>query len=122
MISIENHPHSEQLLEIIEYISDGEIGKIWKSYFPTISPIRANLMLSVVTSPTKKDSIFKLVRLKDEERLKTIANLSEREDIEELVELGEIALEEKKQKAYIKMWVIMWKLIYNVISLKHWKI
>lgn len=103
VISIENHPHSEQLLEIIEYISDGEIGKIWKSYFPTISPIRANLMLSVVTSPTKKDSIFKLVRLKDEERLKTIANLSEREDIEELVELGEIALEEKKQKAYIKM-------------------
>ncbi|MFR9669701.1 MAG: DUF3883 domain-containing protein [Rikenellaceae bacterium] len=91
VLSIEKNPHQQLYIEIIERFSDEKEGKIWSSLFETINNIKAQLMLSVIDSPRKRESIFHIMKIQDESRLVAIAELTKHEDIEKVIALGKRA-------------------------------
>lgn len=91
--SIEKSPNQKLFIEIIEKLSDQKEDVIWKSLFDSINKIKAQLMLSVINSPQKRESIFQLMKVQDEGKLKAIAELSESDNLERIIELGKKAIE-----------------------------
>ena len=105
--SIEKNPHQKLFVEIIEKFNDEIDGKIWSNLFDTINKIRPQLMLSVINSPQKRESIFQIMKVQDENKLKAIAELSKREDIDRIIELGkqsrEIEIQDSNDFEFKKM-------------------
>lgn len=96
--SIENHPKQLLFLEIIEKFSDSKDGATWRELFPTINAYKSQLMLSVIDSPQKRESIFQIMKVQDADRLSAIAELSKFDNLEHVIELGKIALEKEIQE------------------------
>lgn len=97
--SIENHPHQKLFLEIIENLSNSDNGVQWCDLFATINAYKSQLMLSVIDSPQKRESIFQLMKVQDSNKLNSIAELSKLENIDRIIQLGKEALaRELKEK------------------------
>jgi hypothetical protein len=75
--------------------------------FGDIDAHKGQLMFSIIKSQSKRDSIFQIMKVDDDIRLKKIAELSKRDDLDELIRLGEEAVERKRNEmndfAYKKM-------------------
>ncbi|MCY1636588.1 sacsin N-terminal ATP-binding-like domain-containing protein [Marinifilum sp. D737] len=91
--TIGNHPHQKLIIEIIELLNDENDGSVWRNLFGTINSIKAQLMLSVINSPQKRESIFQIMKVQDETKLKIIAELSMNDDLVRIIELGTRELE-----------------------------
>lgn len=91
--SIEKSQHQKLFVEIIEKLNDQGDEENWRSLFDSINKIKAQLMLSVINSPQKRESIFQIMKVQDETKLKAIADLSKRDDIDRIIELGKQARE-----------------------------
>ena len=91
--SIEKNPHQKLFVEIIEKLNDQGDEENWKLLFDSINKIKAQLMLSVINSPQKRESIFQIMKVQDENKLNAIAELTKREDLERIIELGRNARE-----------------------------
>lgn len=104
--TIGNHPHQKLIIEIIERLNDETEGSIWRKLFATINSIKAQLMLSVINSPQKRESIFQIMKVQDEKKLNAIAELSKLENFERIIELGKmelaIEIQEKNDFAFKK--------------------
>lgn len=97
--SIENHPHQKLFLEIIEKLSNSDDGAQWCDLFATINAYKSQLMLSVIDSPQKRESIFQIMKVQDSNKLNSIAELSKLENIDRIIQLGKEALaRELKEK------------------------
>ncbi|WP_299093724.1 hypothetical protein [uncultured Bacteroides sp.] len=97
--SIEKHPHQKLFLEIIENLSDSENSAQWRELFATINAYKPQLMLSVIDSPQKRESIFQIMKVQDSNKLSSIAELSKLENIDRIIQLGKEALaRELKEK------------------------
>ena len=97
--SIENHPHQKLFLEIIENLSNSDNGAQWCDLFATINAYKSQLMLSVIDSPQKRESIFQIMKVQDSNKLNSIAELSKLENIDRIIQLGKEALaRELKEK------------------------
>lgn len=97
--SIENHPHQKLFLEIIENLSNSDNGAQWCNLFATINAYKSQLMLSVIDSPQKRESIFQIMKVQDSNKLNSIAELSKLENIDRIIQLGKEALaRELKEK------------------------
>ena len=97
--SIENHPHQKLFLEIIENLSNSDNGAQWCDLFATINAYKSQLMLSVIDSPQKRESIFQIMKVQDSNKLNSIAELSKLENIDRIIQLGKEALSrELKEK------------------------
>lgn len=98
--SITNYDKQNLIVEIIEKLSsNGEEGKLWKRLFSDIDDHKGQIMFSIIQSQSKKESIFQIMKVKDDSRLKLIANLAQREDLQELIDAGEQALIQKRNEA-----------------------
>jgi len=89
--SIENNKHQELYVEIIEKCSLPEEGPLWKRLFSPIFAKRAILMLSIIDSPQKRESIFQIIKVQDSDKLEAIAELSKSDDLERIIQLGKEA-------------------------------
>ena len=96
--SIENLHHQELFIEIIELLNDKTEGLTWRTLFDTINTIKAQLMLSVINSPQKRESIFQIMKVQDEKKLNAIAELSKLDNFERIIELGKMALNKELQE------------------------
>lgn len=97
--SIESHPHQKLFLEIIENLSNSDNGAQWCNLFATINAYKSQLMLSVIDSPQKRESIFQIMKVQDSNKLNSIAELSKLENIDRIIQLGKEALaRELKEK------------------------
>lgn len=88
--------HQKQYLEIIEHFNSQEDGGIWKSLFSIINQIRSFLMLSVIDSPQKQESIFTIMKVDDEIKLQQIAELAKDPNFVRIVSLGKETLEKEE--------------------------
>lgn len=91
--SIEKNTHQKLFVEIIEKLNDQGDEENWKSLFDSINKIKAQLMLSVINSPQKRESIFQIMKVQEESKLNAIAELTKRDDLERIIELGKKARE-----------------------------
>ena len=89
--SIERSPHQQLYVEIIEKFSLPVEGLQWRTLFPAIYECKANLMLSVINSPQKRESIFQIMKVQDSCKLNAIAELAKRDDLERVIQLGKDA-------------------------------
>ena len=97
--SIEKHPHQKLFLEIIENLSNSDNSAQWRDLFATINAYKSQLMLSVIDSPQKRESIFQIMKVKDSNKLNSLAELSKLENIDRIIQLGKEALvRELKEK------------------------
>lgn len=97
--SIEKHPHQKLFLEIIENLSNSDDSAQWRDLFATINAYKSQLMLSVIDSPQKRESIFQIMKVQDSNKLNSIAELSKLENIDRIIQLGKEALvRELKEK------------------------
>ena len=86
-----NHFDDDLVLDIIELIkSDVK----WESIFEKINAQKAELFLKRVDGRSK-ESIFKLMKINDPDKLNVLAELAEDEDIDEIIRLGK---ESKRQQ------------------------
>ena len=96
--TIANNQHQKLIIEIIERLNDETEGAIWHKLFYIINSIKAQLMLSVINSPQKRESIFQIMKVQDEKKLNAIAELSKLDNFEHIIELGKMALEKENQE------------------------
>lgn len=96
--SIAKDTHQNKYIEIIERFNNNEDGEKWKGLFSIIYQIRPYLMLSVIDSPKKQDSIFTIMKVEDETKLQRIAELAKDPNFERIVALGREAFEREEQE------------------------
>lgn len=103
--SITNYEHEKLIVEIIEKMTiSGQEGRRWSHLFTDIDNHKGQIMFSVIQSQTKRDSIFQIMKLEDDAKLKLIADLSTMDNLAEIVELGRKEAkrlhDEQKDKQY----------------------
>ena len=83
---------------------NGQEGRRWSHLFTYIDNHKGQIMFSVIQSQTKRDSIFQIMKLEDDAKLKLIADLSTMDNLAEIVELGRKEAkrlhDEQKDKQY----------------------
>ena len=67
-----NYEHQNLIVEIIEHLTRNDAEKDqWHALFRDIDKNKGQIMFSVIQSQTKKDSIFTLMKVDDESKLKS---------------------------------------------------
>ena len=96
--SLEGNKYQKLFIEIIQKFSDPKDGITWQELFSTINAYKSQLMLSVIDSPEKRESIFQIMKVQDVDRLSAIAELSKFDNFERVIELGKLAIEKEIQE------------------------
>lgn len=92
---------SEYKNEIIEIITTSYSEKdrlLWNRLFNKLFTDKAILLLSIIESPSKKESLTRLMTIDDDEKLRKIAELSENQDMDLIIQLGKEALANKERE------------------------
>lgn len=98
--NITDYDKQNLIVEIIQNLSsDNKNGIVWRSMFGDIDSHKGQLVFSIIKSQSKRDSIFQIMKVKDDSRLKLIASLAERDDLQELIEEGGKVLIQKRNEA-----------------------
>lgn len=66
--------------------------------FKDIDAHKGQLTFSVITSQAKKDSIFSIIQVEDEQKLQQIAELAKNPDFDRILKLGREALEREERE------------------------
>lgn len=97
MPSIDKNPHQKLFIEIIEKFSNSETGTKWKELFNIINTHKATMMLSIMDNPLKKESIFSIMKVQEESKLKILAELAQNEQFDRIVELSRKLIEQEER-------------------------
>ena len=95
--------HHPQVLNIIEKI-DGKEGARWAKLFGTIASAKEKLFFDSVTENNKRH-VYTLMKIRDEAKLQKLADLSNDENIDRIIELGRQALQAEKNEAEHKRYI-----------------
>lgn len=90
---ISDYKYRNLVIEIIQNLTDEN----WKQLFPSFEHDKATMMMSIIENEEKKESIFRIMKVEDQAKLKTIAELAENEDFERIITLGKMALQAERE-------------------------
>lgn len=89
---ISAYSHRSEVLEIIRRMDDSEEGRQWASLFTTLEKDKATVTMSVIDDGDKKDSIFKFMQEEDTDKLKALADISEKiKSVDSIQAIADIA-------------------------------
>lgn len=89
---ISTYSHRAEVLEIIRRMDDSEEGRQWASLFSTLEKDKATVTMSVIDDGDKKDSIFKFMQEENTDKLKALADISEKvKSLDSLQAIADIA-------------------------------
>lgn len=98
----DSHPHGKTILSIIPKLTE----KHYQQLFPQLNDKKANIMISVVSKEETKEDLFKIISLDDTNKIKLLSKLSEVNDLEALIQAGQLKQKEDARKnrhlVYIK--------------------
>lgn len=89
----ENDFEGEDVLDIINHLDDER----WQKWFPHISEKKAELFLKQV-KPSCKNSVFRLMKIDDPDKLNQLADLADNVNIDEIIQYGKRALLERQNE------------------------
>lgn len=93
--SITTYEHQKLIVEIVENITSGKDATKWSALFGDLDSHKGQIMFSVIQSQTKKDSIFTIMKIEDDKKLKAIAELANDPRMEEIIKAGRQAVAQK---------------------------
>lgn len=97
--NITTYTHRHLVIEIIKHLTtDDKDTPKWHALFKDIDAHKGQLTFSVINSQTKKDSIFSLIQVEDEQKLQQIAELAKNPDFDRILKLGREALEREERE------------------------
>lgn len=91
---INEHPYKKEILGIIRIMSDNN--NEWAKYFPIIEEKKATIMMASISDPETRNDLFSIIGL-EKEKIALLGKLSRKSNLEEIIRLGEIALQEIMQ-------------------------
>ena len=91
---INEHPYKKEILSIIRKISDND--NEWAKYFPLIEEKKATIMMASISDDETKNDLFSIIGL-EKDKIALLGKLSRQKNLEEIIKLGEKALQEKMQ-------------------------
>lgn len=98
--SITNYEHQNLIVEIIEHLTRNDAEKDqWHALFRDIDKNKGQIMFSAIQSQTKKDSIFTLMKVDDESKLKAIAELVNNPDFENILTISKNVIDQRAREA-----------------------
>lgn len=75
--NLDGYEHKGLIVEIIKHLTTAEPeSENWMSLFSEIDNKKGQLMFSTLVEQSKKDSLFSLIQIEDEERLKLVAKMA----------------------------------------------
>lgn len=97
--NITSYAHRQLVIEIIKHLTtNDEDTPKWYALFKDIDAHKGQLTFSVITSQAKKDSIFSIIQVENEQKLQQIAELAKDPDFDRILELGREALEREERE------------------------
>ena len=97
--SITTYPHRQLVIEIIKHLTtNDEDTPKWSALFKNIDAHKGQLTFSVITNQAKKDSIFSIIQVEDEQKLQQIAELAKDPDFDRILKLGREALDREERE------------------------
>ena len=98
--SITTYEHQKLIVEIIEKLTNGGIeSEQWHALFSDIDNKKGQIMFSIIQSQTKKDSIFTLMKVEDDSKLKAIANLVNDPDFDHILRISKEIIDQEAREA-----------------------
>lgn len=98
--SITAYEHQKLIVEIIEKLTSGGIEReLWHVLFGDIDRNKGQIMFSVIQSQTKKDSIFALMKVEDDSKLKAIAELVNNPDFDHILRISKEIIDQEAREA-----------------------
>lgn len=98
--SITNYEHQKLIVEIVEHLTHNNVeNEHWHALFRDIDKNKGQIMFSVIQSQTKKDSIFALMKVDDENKLKAIANLVNSPNFECILMISKNVIDQQAREA-----------------------
>lgn len=98
--SITAYEHQKLIVEIIEKLtSGGKESELWHALFGDIDKNKGQIMFSVIQSQTKKDSIFALMKVEDDSKLKAIADLVNNPDFDHILKISKEFIDQEAREA-----------------------
>ena len=98
--SITAYEHQKLIVEIIEKLtSNGKERELWHALFGDIDRNKGQIMFSVIQSQTKKDSIFALMKVEDDSKLKAIAELVNNPDFDHILRISREIIDQEAREA-----------------------
>lgn len=98
--SITEYEHQKLIVEIIEKLtSGGSEFSLWSALFGDIDKNKGQIMFSVIQSQTKKDSIFALMKVEDDSKLKAIADLVNNPDFDKILRISKEIIDQEEREA-----------------------
>ena len=97
---ITNDDNKNLYVEIIQKITSGDSDRDdWKRLFTEIDTHKGQIMFSVIESQTKRDSIFTIMKVEDDAKLKTIAELVNSPDFEQILKKSQDLIDQAARDA-----------------------
>lgn len=97
--NITTYTHRQLVIEIIKHLTaNDEDTPKWSALFKNIDAHKGQLTFSIITSQAKKDSIFSIIQVEDEQKLQKIAELAMNPDFDNILKLGREALERQERE------------------------
>ncbi len=98
--SITAYEHQKLIVEIIEKLTSGGIEReLWHALFGDIDRNKGQIMFSVIQSQTKKDSIFALMKVEDDSKLKAIADLVNNPNFDHILKISKEIIDQEARDA-----------------------
>ena len=93
---IDNYKHKDLIMDIINNFEDVDEGGIWKSAFEIIEKDIPQLLTKLVLDGNNRDPMIRIMKVKNTQRLKEIAEIIEDENLLTILQLGRQALQQKQ--------------------------
>lgn len=90
---INKHKCKSAILKLIEKLTNS---KFFKDLFPLLDSKKAMIMMTKISDDKVKGDLFKIIA-SDDEKISLLGKLSQREDLNHLISLGEKALEQERE-------------------------
>lgn len=101
---------------VLDIINNLNEGSVWNQWFPRIASKKAELFLGRVHDDCK-ESVFKLMKINDPDKLKHLAELADEIDLHEIISKGKLAIIEKKnQEAEFKFKLTLGEYVEQMIQ------
>lgn len=91
--NLNGYEHKGLVVEIIKHLTTaGSECEQWKRLFSEIDSNKGQLMFSTLVEQSKKDSLFSLIQIEDEERLQLVAKLAKEPNLAQIYDEGKKAV------------------------------
>ena len=97
---IDSYEHKDLIMDIINNFDEEAEGKIWQEAFETIYKDIPSLLAKLVLNKDNRDSMIKIMKVKDKTRLNKAAEIINDENLIRIWELGKAAWIEKENEQH----------------------